>query len=170
MSKLELDLKDRIFLANQFRILEKLDPGNEEPYCRAIKILENGYESEYDTIGELIDEPVREDVCEEVHSILGMYRSLSSSYEQLSDKSGIAADEVKFVGFDGNNESEYLSYAEFLASEGKYEESPVDNSHMQVLETYRRMLAEFDQVKQNYPLEKADIQRILAAMILPSNR
>ncbi len=166
----KLDFKDRIILANQCRILQKVDPDNESEYRRALEILDNGYESEYGTIGGILIEPVPENVCEEVHSILGLYRSLSNGYKQLSDKTGIDAKDVEFRGFDGNNESDHLSYAQFLASEGKYEESRVVNSHSQVLGMYRRMLAEFEQAEPKYPLEKADIQRILAARIHPSQR
>lgn len=166
----KLDFKDRVILANQFRILQKVDPDNESEYRRAIEILDNGYESEYGSIGGILIEPVPQNICEEVHGILGLYRSLSDGYKQLSDKTGIDAKDVEFRGFDGNNESEHLSYAKFLASQGKYEESSVVDSHSQVLGIYRRMLAEFEQVEPKYPLERADIQRILAAMIHPSRR
>ncbi len=44
------------------------------------------------------------------------------------------------------------------------------NSHMPSIEVYRRMLAELEPVKEKYPLDKADIQRILDARIHPSNR
>jgi len=170
MAKIKLDSKDRLILLGQFRILEKIDPDNKGDYQRAAKIIEYGYESYYDSIGGPILDPVTEQVCEEVHNILEMYRWLGQSYDGLADKSGIDAHDVKFRGFDGNNETDHLCFGEFLTSEGKYEESPVFNSHSQVIEMYRRMLKEFEQVKNEYPLGKADIQRILAAMIHPSRR
>ncbi len=170
MTPAKLDFKDRVILTNQFRILQKVDPDNDGTYGRAIEILESGYEAEYYSIARTINEPVSMEVCDEVRSILRMYRSLLSSYKQLSDKTGIADEDLAFRGFDGNNETEHLLYAEFLASEDEYTESRVFNSHAQVLEMYRRMLSEFEQAGPKFPLEKADIQKILAAQIHPSRR
>lgn len=99
-----------------------------------------------------------------------MFRRLNYSYEKLGDKSGIEVGELRFFGFDGDNERRNYSYGRFLNSVGKYEESEVINSHMPSLEIYRRMLAEFEPLKDKHPLGKEDIQRILAAQIHPSMR
>jgi hypothetical protein len=171
MADLTLDRKDRLILANQYRILKKIDPDEGDFYQRSLEILENGYEREYErlTTG-IYEDTMSAEECEEVHLILGMFRRLSYSYKELGDKSGIEADDLRFHGFDGNNEDKYLSYGTFLNSLGKYEESEVIDSHMPSLEMYRRMLAEFEPLKEKPLLGKEDIQRVLAAQIHPSNR
>lgn len=171
MARLKLDLKDRLILHNQFRILEMVDSDEAASYRRAQAILSQGYELEYDSLSGMLDpDTLSAEKCEEVYEILEMYRRLGHGYSQLSDKSGIEANDLRFFGFDGNNEGAYLSYGEFLNSERKYEESKVINSHMPSLAIYRRMLAEFRSVKDKAALDKADIQRVLAARIHPSRR
>lgn len=168
MSERALTVKDRMILANQYRILEKVDPDNAESYHRAVKILEQGYELDYESIDGLIDRnTVSVEKCREVYDILDMYLRLGDSYNKLGDKTGIEARDIQFPGFDGNNEGEYLSYGEFLHSQRKYEELPMRNSHLPSLDIYRRMLEAFQQFK-NKPLAKADIQTIIAARIHPS--
>lgn len=171
MNHLKLDFKDRLILANQYRILEKVDPENAESYKRVISILERGYEREYKFIDTRIDHStVSIEQCNEVCDILDMYRSLRGSYHELSDNSGIDARDIVFPGFDGNNESEYLSYARFLNSTDGYTESPAINSHMPTLDTYRRMLQAFKPYRSKYPLTKDAIQEVLAARTHPSKR
>ena len=167
----KLEMKDRMMLALQFRILEKLDPDMADSCSRAITILEQGYELEYDSIYGMIDQAfVSTTVCKEVFAILEMYRRLRNGYDQLADKSGIDAQQLVFPGFDGNNEGEHLSYGQFLNSDGRYAESTVVNSHLPTIAIYQRMLGAFEPLKQNVPLSKADIQTVLAARIHPSRR
>lgn len=171
MDELTLDLKDRMILVNQFRILEKVDPDNADGYRRAIEILENGYELDYGSIDGLLNrETVSVAVCREVYDILDMYRRLVDSYAKLDDKTGIEEREVKFPGFDGNNEGEHLSYGRFLNSQGKYEESLVINSHTLMIHAYRRMITAFEPLKSKGALTKADIQEVLAARFHSSPR
>ncbi len=172
MADVTLDMRDRMILVNQYRILEKVDPKNASSYKRAITILEQGFEFDYDSIDGSIDRnTVSVAKCREVYEILEMYRRLHDSCEQLEDKSGIEERKVKFPGFDGNNESEYLAYGHFLNGQGKYEESPMLNSHMPSIDMYRRMLIAFKPLKSKEPpLSKADIQAILAEQIHPSRR
>jgi uncharacterized protein len=104
-----------------------------------------------------------------------MYRDLSFSFNQLPDKSGIEEHEAKFPGFDGNNESLQLGFAQFLIEdEGKFAESKNAgdglNSHVPLLEMFRRMLPVWKELKHKQPLEKADIQAVIAQRIHPSRR
>lgn len=174
MPEIQLNRKERLILANQFRILEKLDPENAEEYKRCLDILCHGFELEYDELAGFVvfpdSEKVSEEACREVIDILAMYRHLQSEYQNLADKSGIHERDLCFFGFDGNYESAQLAYHRYLHAGAKFEESPPQNSHGHSLDIYRRMLAEYRQVKHKPSLDKADIQRVLAARVHPSVR
>jgi uncharacterized protein len=171
MARIKLDLKDRLMLSNQYKILEALYPDEADSYASARDIVENGYELSYDSIvGHLDPDPMPEGQCLEVIDILEMYRRLGDGYEALDDKSGIKAHDVTFMGFDGNNESAYLSYHQFLMKQRKWEESPARNSHMPTLDGYRRMLKAFQPFRDKSPLDKSDIQQIIAARPHPDAR
>ncbi len=119
MTDFPLDRKDRLILANQYRLLEQVHPAEAESYGHAIEILQNGYELEYESLASwTTTDTLTIDQCREVHAILTMYRWLHHSYAELEDKSGIDVAHLGFFGFDGNNEGKYLSYARFLSSQG----------------------------------------------------
>lgn len=171
MPKMNLDLKDRLILANQYRILAALYPDDAEYYKRNEEIVENGYEIAYDWLSESISSGgMSEAACREVMNILDMFRKLGYAYEELPDKSGIDAREVRFSGFDGNNESAQLLFHEFLEKQGKWKESPARNSHSHLIGMYRRMLAAFQPLKDKPALAKTDIEQVLAVRIHPENR
>lgn len=146
---MDLSEKERLILYNQYRILEKLYPDEEKDCQLAQKILLEGYELEYDELITMMGDVSRE-VCKETIDILQMFRSLFFSYEKLEDKSGIDEYDVKFQGFDGNEEGEYYSYAEFFILDKKrYEEfnKCEINSHCNKLPQYREMLSVWRQFK-----------------------
>lgn len=98
----------------------------------------------------------------EVLNILEMWTSIEYSFSQLSNEDKQSLEKVaypfgtnpKFNGFDGNNESEYLSIANFLINEldrfidfkGRYL-----NSHIPVLNPYTRMYKKYAEFKKKYP-------------------
>lgn len=97
-------------------------------------------------------------VVSEVADILTMWSSMEWGYKKLSkkEKERIAAEaepfgkDVKFRGFDGNNESRYYSVALFLIEQlGRFEEFKKRdlNSHFPSLDAYRQMLPVFDRMK-----------------------
>lgn len=90
----------------------------------------------------------------EVLEVLGMWTYIEESYPPQSapDKARIESEtasfgnQVKFRGFDGNNESEYLSAASFLLKHlGRYQNFAGRdlNSHGPSMPEYRRMLVVF---------------------------
>lgn len=104
----------------------------------------------------------------EVVDILDMWSFLESGYARLTkeDKERIPkelepmGENVRFPGFDGNNEAEHLSIAGFLIEKMHRFESFKGrdlNSHMPVLDGYRRMLAVFE------PMRRTLIGRELSA-------
>lgn len=145
---MQLSKKERLVLINQFLILEKLYPDEADEFERYRTALEQGYALHYDWIVESVWDDLPEEECKRVLNALDVYRAITFSYTSLQDKAGLADSDVRFVGFDGNNESHYMAYVRyFVVDLGRYEEIrkgqeyPDFNSHTPMLETYDRMHA-----------------------------
>lgn len=92
-----------------------------------------------------------------VADVLEMWSTLEDSFKALDakarDELAAAADpfgtDVKFPGFDGNNEYKLLAIARIFVNdlERWSELGQIDNSHMQTTDGYRRMLAVFDEIR-----------------------
>ncbi len=95
-------------------------------------------------------------IAHEVEKILLMWRTLESSYANLTprDRSlvakqvGLKTNDLRFIGFDGNNEGEYLSAARFWVKEFKdtfpeFEGRDL-NSHLRMVGKYQAMLPIFE--------------------------
>jgi len=157
-------------LANQFKILEALDPKQAERYRRLQTIFEEGYPLEYGEVFTNIADGLSHDGCSEVVDILQMYRDLKWSFDKLSDRSSIDADDIDFPGFDGNNESEQMAYAEFVVQRGDRFAELGDqnlNSHYPSIDGYRRMLAVWRRFRKSGGLSSPQIAEILAARAAP---
>ncbi|MGE0565870.1 MAG: YfbU family protein [Pseudolabrys sp.] len=123
-------------------------------------------------------------VVSEVVDVLDMWSFIESGYDKLSrkDKARIEAEaepfgrHVRFRGFDGNNETEYMGVARFLIDDLERFSSFKDrelNSHMPSVETYRRMLRVFEPIRRNLvgrELGAPEIIALLNAMMHPDNR
>src|SRR5690606_18707681 len=108
---MKLTKVERWILANQYKILEHLDPDQTEYYQKMQEILEQGYELEYNwKTQHLHDDVVTEEMSHYVIKVMVMYDALQRSYARISDKEGIEEREIFFPGFDGNNEGVYLAY------------------------------------------------------------
>ena len=123
-------------------------------------------------------------VVYEVLDILEMWYLIESGYAVLSeaDKKRVEKEaasfgkNVRFRGFDGNNETEQLGIANFLVN--RMERFDIFkgrsfNSHMPSIETYKRMLSVFEPMRKN--LGPADLQvgqiiDLLNAQVHPENR
>jgi uncharacterized protein YfbU (UPF0304 family) len=141
---MELTRKERLILANQFKILEHLDKKEADFYRNAYKVLEKGYAFEYDGLFQWLGDGMSNAECTEVIDILEMHSRVNYALRTVADKSGIDEVRLRFKGFDGNNEGAQMSYAEYLIKDqGKWEEfREMDlNSHFPTLDHYRRMLA-----------------------------
>jgi uncharacterized protein YfbU (UPF0304 family) len=163
---MELTLKDRILLVNQYRILKALEPANANDYDQTIEILERGYAFEYGSLSENFSEEFSDSDCNEVVSVLNMYRMMKNAYRKMDDKTGIDASDLEFRGFDGNEESRQHGYAEFLINTrgGWIELQREDlNTARPMRERYRHMLAEWIASTDTHHLTKADVLRILRA-------
>jgi hypothetical protein len=96
----------------------------------------------------------------EVVNYLDMWSFIEGTYEELSSKekefvateAGHFGKHVKFLGFDGNNESEHMSVARFMIHELNSFEEFKDrelNSHMPTLGRYRRMYTIFEPLRRS---------------------
>lgn len=141
--------KDRLLLINQYRILAALDKSEESHYLELIEILERGYSIFYSLIDEWVSEDMPEEEGRFVLEVLDLYRAIDDVKRSSRDSRLVDHAYSIFPGFDGNNESEYLSFCRFLIEkQGKFQEQKQYlqknggmNSHMPMIDKYRRMLA-----------------------------
>jgi uncharacterized protein len=167
---MELSKKDRLIIANQLKILEKLYPDEARAYAQHRKAIEDGYSLHYDRLVEHFGEEMTEDDCREVLDILDMYRTITFSSEKIDDKRGIDEMWVRFRGFDGNNEGSQFSYALYFIvdlerfAELKYgAQYPDLNSHAPTLDKYRRMLRVWRSFENRFDLDKTRLIQVLGA-------
>jgi uncharacterized protein YfbU (UPF0304 family) len=148
-----LTVTERRQLANQHEILEKLDPNNADYHSKCQTILEKGYTLLYGEVFQSVGEEVSEDDCKFVYDVLDMYRDLIRSHEALTDKAGVDADDVRFPGFDGNNETELFGFIRFLKEQGLWEETLASsglNSHSETITRYQKMLKNHKAIRDKY--------------------
>lgn len=151
---------ERLILANQFKVLERLHPHRARKYAEACEILEYGHSLHYDELFQNFTEGLAEEQCREVMDILDMYRALNASYSSVPQDRGDSTGSVLFRGFDGNNETAYMAYAYFLIHKKQVwqELSKVDlNSHVEMLPRYRAMLRRWNSSANRYELTKDEI-------------
>ena len=121
---------------------------------------------------------IPENVAREVGNILTMWRMLAGGFERLSksdkeqviSEAGPLDEELKFPGFDGNQEAAHLVVAMFLVEEmNRFQELAGRdlNSHWPRLDGYRRMLPVFDSVKGYAGMGKDNIIEVLKAEHYP---
>lgn len=171
-SFMNLTIKDRLILSNQYKILEGLYSDEKEYFIKAQTILSNGFELEYDSIVRHLDnEVVTIEECKEVLDILEMFSALKSGFEQLSDKSVIEEPKIRFLGFDGNNEVKQWAYAKYLRGDGRFTNLDLGdnyNSHFPMLAGYRRMLNVWKRSDNRFNLSKEEIVNITNARNIAS--
>jgi uncharacterized protein YfbU (UPF0304 family) len=152
-----------------FRLLHKLmaevGPKNERDYHqRQAEVLEEGFTANYDSVfgGIVFPEMTRTD-AELVYDLLDAFTVLESSLDKLDDDARAALGEgagyaLTFRGFDHNDTQELRlsGFAKHLIDDGKWsnmahhfdEEHEGGNSHMPMLNSYRRVLAAYKAVLQ----------------------
>jgi len=163
---MDLTPNERLFLFNQYKLLENLAPPVErEYYERCAKILQHGFSGYYD-FDSFFSPQMTQQQCDEVLDTLDTHRSLLRAYENLADRNGIDELNIRFAGFDGNNESGHMRLAEFLiAPQGEWDEFKGRdvNSHCPTLHRYRAMVREWKRSQNKYDLTKDDVIRISTA-------
>jgi len=167
---MELSKKERLALINQFLILEKLYPDEASYYEQHRIALQQGFQLHYKWILENVWDDLSEEECRKVLDALDLYRGIVSSFDALQDKDGLIESEVRFPGFDGNNESHHLAYARyFVVDLERYEELirgqkyPDFNSHCPMLERYERMNALWQSWQRPHNMSADQIRKLLEA-------
>ncbi len=155
---------ERMTLANQFRILQKIDPGVDH-YHQYAEILDSGYEGLYGRIFEhQSDPPLPKEISDEVYDIFDMYRALDRAYQSGIEKPDCRC--AEFSGFDGNNDK-HFGVASFILNDlnlySELQKRPM-NSHSQAeLHRYRRMLTAWRGMGKPFPLEEEQVKAIVGA-------
>ena len=123
-------------------------------------------------------------VVDHVIDILSMWDFIEYSYEELpneekerlNEDANLRGASPVFRGFDGNNETKYMSVASFLVNDlDRFERfrGRSMNSHMPSLEIYWRMFSAYDLVRDRLfaePIPRSDLADILNERIHPENR
>jgi uncharacterized protein YfbU (UPF0304 family) len=170
---MNLTVKDRLTLINQYEILKTVNPKNLLEYEHKIEILKHGFEGEYFELDREIDNTtLSKQLSDEVHNILTMFHTLNLFYANIEDKSEIDKNKITFKGFSGNDEGKQWTYVLFLIKKNKYskllDKNQEYNSHFPMLTIYRRMLDEWNSSDSKYQLSKDDIMRIANARYVTS--
>jgi uncharacterized protein YfbU (UPF0304 family) len=166
----ELSKIERMVLINQYRILGLLDKENAADYERSEKVLRKGYSIYYSDVLDVYD-GLSETECRFVVDTLDVYRVLNASYKGLPDKSGINEDDLEFKGFDGNDETSFMVFAEFLKEDDKWQEILTRddlNTHYSTQDKYQQMIVRYKVVRgrqkdPRHELTKEEIQEVLGA-------
>ncbi len=174
---MKLSRLDRIKLAQNFQILAKLYPDESAWYNNAAEVLRSGYELLYDEIFQGVYDD--KDVLDEktslyVMEVLAMYDNMNYAMTRLKDKPDVSEYDLKFPGFDGNNEPTLLGFANFFCrTRNAFERVLVDgrilNSHMPTGDLYERMLTAYRLSEDKNRLTGKDIERILEAQPYPKD-
>ncbi|MCG9786409.1 YfbU family protein [Vibrio barjaei] len=166
---MEMTNAQRLILSNQYYLMAKLTPENAEKYKRLQTIVERGYELQMREMNKEYGCLV-EDECREVIDIMEMYHAMQESNKMLSDEERNDVDQrrLQFLGFDIATEAQLVNYVRFLLdSEGLYPQFDKGdhhfNSHVPMLEKYRRMLVTWRNCPRQYHLSAAEFRQIFNA-------
>lgn len=107
----------------------------------------------------------------EVLNYLDMWQFIEEGFDKLSteEKSSINSYQAKFIGFDGNNESEFMSIARFFINDlerFQHFKGRDLNSHSPKIGLYRRMYMIFEPIRRTLydrSLSKKELELILNA-------
>ncbi|MFC5931937.1 ribbon-helix-helix protein, CopG family [Cryobacterium melibiosiphilum] len=193
-----LSARDRQMFTLLHRILARVLPedangedGDLEYQLDRALTLEAGYTLEYGSAFAGIQQELSRRDCTRVMDILDMFRILDFSVERhAKEGSPIDADvvaDLRYLGFDFNDslEGHMASYVQYLVDHGRWQErresiaaNDGGNSHMQTLDLYMRMLAEYRRIGDvrrrghdwDHFLSAEELQAIADATVHPSRR
>ncbi|WP_288497705.1 YfbU family protein [uncultured Acinetobacter sp.] len=160
--KIELSDKERLFLSNQYEILGTLK--DDDFYLRLAEQLREGHKWLYEQSFDSLYENFPEESSELVIDILQVYEALQDSYDALAEKSDISEYDVKFAGFDGNNETDFMGFVDALKESNRFVsviEAGTRNSHFPKVHTYQTMITKWRELNESHQLSKDEILYIL---------
>lgn len=162
--KIELTDKERLFLANQHEILGHLNKDNSDYHFKLAEQLRDGHEWLYSQSFDNFSENLPDDAAELVLNILQIYEMIQDTYDGLSDKSLISEHQIKFPGFDGNNETEFMGFVDALEKDNRFVDviqTGNRNSHSPKVHVYERMIAKWQAFGKPYNLTTEQLIEIL---------
>lgn len=162
--KIELTDKERLFLANQHEILGHLNKDNSDYHFKLAEQLRDGHEWLYSQSFDNFSENLPDDAAELVLNILQIYEMIQDAYDGLSDKSLISEHQIKFPGFDGNNETEFMGFVDALEKDNRFVDviqTGNRNSHSPKVHVYERMIAKWQAFGKPYNLTTEQLIEIL---------
>ena len=173
--KMDLNLKDRLLIYNQARILEALYPDEAHNYKSVQTIMMDGYKYLYDDMVEFFTKPGEElsfEISKLLINFLSMFRAIHHSLLNIPNKDGLDIDVLSFQGFDGNDETQYMSFVQFFCTEfeerGRFnelwEKTHEFNSHASMFDRYQAMHDEWKKSRDQQQLSKEDLIRIQNAI------
>lgn len=115
------------------------------------------------------------EIVKEVVDILDMWSFIERAYHQFNEKqkAELEADvpyfgkDPKFIGFDGNNETEYMATAMFLVNElERFREfnGRNFNSHCPSVDGYKKMLSVFEPIRKTLSYEPLNVKQLTAIL------
>lgn len=136
----------------------EVDGDFESDFLRSAIFSNNEWSIPWKYVGIPFENQESPEIVHEVLDILDMWRFIEWGYDRLSisDQERLAAQlgerwrTPRFLGFDGNHESNYLGTASFIINQlDRFEEFKGRdlNSHFPCLPTYKRMLAVFEPIR-----------------------
>ncbi len=163
---MNLSKAERQLLVNQCEILKRLEPGSERHYDEIIEILYSGYELFYDQ-AVAVDDAMPADDSRFVLDVLSMYRVLEAFYRDNPETPALQKYNARYRGFDGNNETKFYAFSEFLIdTQGKFSEQKdnpefSNNSHAEVIDRYRAMVDVWHGLPKKHELTEEQVMQIL---------
>lgn len=171
---MQLTRIERLLLSNQLRILEALYPKEAQAFAHQREAIEWGYEHHYrHCVEHVLEDTLPEEACIEVIDTLDMFDALKLAMDGIGEIPEVKDWQVAYAGFDGNDEPHQLAYARWFCDEPNCRFAalqPAKNSHMPVVERYRRQLTEWKKCADRHELSREDVIRIAQAAIHPENR
>ena len=175
---LKLTKLERIFLINQLRILEALYPREAEKLSIQREAFECGYELLYGLWSEYIadgDDKMAAEECQEVFNTMDMFDAIGRSKPDDLDVSEFPM--TKFSGYDGNNETKFMAFAQFVVERwGRFQylqmrEPRGWNAHQRVRNTYRQMLAIWTELPhdERFSMSPEQLKSVLSAAYYSEN-
>lgn len=177
MNEIKLSVKERLQLSFQLKILEGLYPDEATDYRNQRIAIENGYTYNYQDMFSIIQEEMPENKCREVLKVLNMYRGIIFSYNKLENNNSIKKikkEQIRFPGFDGQDEAAQLLYAEYYLNDlNRFQEiSSLSNndydSHEEMMPTYLKMLEKWEAINYSsrYTMNESEIMELLRFYVM----
>ena len=168
---INLTLKDRLNLYNQYTILQKLSQIQEDEYEARdyglkAEIVLKGYIYDYYLLTDGFSDDFLPEDAKLVWDTLDMYSAIHSSYKKLKNPK-LTREQIKFYGFDGNYEIRSMVYCRFIIKDlGRFTELSGNgheeyNSHCRCCNKYSVMLEKWEAMGKPYELSEEQIAKLI---------